>query len=703
MSNKYDISSTEKQGNTRPEVVAATWLAKRGFRVFPLKPGAKTPARKGWQSEAACDAATVKALFADKPDSNIGIKMGDGFFAFDCDRKDGKDGDAALRAALGVDAFWLDFTFTVATPSGGTHYVFRCPAGLTIRNSVGKIAPGVDIRGDGGYLATVGSVIDGKSYAIPEDCRGREPIDAPESILALVAEAVATAEPRPAPDGVELDTPTDIARAVEYLTTEALPAIEGSGGDDTTVDVAKQVGDFGVTEGEALALISEHYNPRCVPPWPEDDLAKKVENAYRYRKNAVGCDSITVHFDNITGWTPPANDNAAKPAARGITATPFVWRDPAAIPPREWLYGRHYIRRYATGTIAPGGTGKTSLVQTEALAMATGRDLIGGNQSETPLKVWLWNLEDPAEEVERRFAAAVDHHGIDPHLLDGHLFVNSGRDTPLVIAAKAKDKVIIAEPVIDALVAEIRANGIDVLVVDPFVSSHHLPENDNAAMDAAVKAWARVAHLGNCAVELVHHSRKLGGEAVSAESARGGSAFVDGCRGVRVINRMSEDDAAKLGIAEPRRFFYVIDDKPNMAPPPAGKRDWYQLVSVSLPNGDNVGAVDRYTPPNPLDDVSPDSLSRVQKAFAEGDHRYDEQATEWGGYAVASILGLDVGVGSKASRTPEQNAARAKVRDILRKLKLSGDIRVETRNDSQRRPRNFYASGEAAAEQGLAA
>jgi hypothetical protein len=548
-----------------------------------------------------------------------------------------------------------------------------------------------------------------QSSKSPAEIQGKQPItaalhiaDAPIWLTAQIEAAyTAAAEVKKLTSSVELDTPAAIAEARRYLAEDAPPAIEGQGGDETTYKVACHVRDMGVSEDMAADLMSEIYDPRCAPPWGEDDMAAKVANAFSYAQNSPGSASAAADFDIIEDWNPePANDNppagkTALPRSR-ISATPFVWRDPAKIPPREWLFGRHYIRRYATGTVAPGGTGKTSLVQTEALSMATGRDLIGGSEIDTPLRVWLWNLEDPLEEVERRFAAAVIHHGIDPATLACQLFVNSGRDTPLVIATKAKDKLTIVEPVIEALVAEIRAKLIDVLIIDPFVSSHGLPENDNSAIDAAVKAWARVAHVGNCAVELVHHSRKLNGEAVSADSARGGSAFVDGCRGVRVINRMTEDEASKLGITEPRRFFSMIDDKPNMAPPPASKRDWYQLVSVQLPNGDNVAAVDRFMPADPLDDVTLDDLRRVQQRFAEGGLRFVERSDVWGGYAVAEILGLDIGAGSKAGRTPEQNAARAKVKDILHKWLAAGDIRVEQRKDEQRKPKDFYASPEAA-------
>ncbi|WP_095087626.1 AAA family ATPase [Mesorhizobium sophorae] len=391
-------------------------------------------------------------------------------------------------------------------------------------------------------------------------------------------------------------------------------------------------------------------------------------------------------------------DYDGKPRKGGflVKANPFVWREPVDIPPRCWLFGGHYIRGYVTGTVAPGGMGKTSVVQTEALSMVTGRDLLGIKPELTSLNAWIWNLEDPTEEVERRFAASVVHHEINPQDLAGRLFVNSGRDTPLVIARKVKDAITVLEPVIDALVAEIIANGIDVLIVDPFVSSHGLPENDNAAIDAAVKAWGRVAGRGNCSVELVHHARKLNGDTISAESARGGSAFVDGCRAVRVINRMSEDEAARLGIDEARRYFFMLADKQNMAPP-ADKRDWYQLVSVPLANGDNVAAVDRWTPPNPFDDVTPDHLRRAQALFAGGDFRESEQSPEWGGNAVATVLDLDVGAGRKANeRTSQQRAARAKIKRILLTWQDTGAITIETRLDSKRNERRYYACGDPA-------
>lgn len=717
------VSAPELQAS---RVDFALWCSRSIGPVFRCVRNGKPPLKAGWQQEATTDEVTILEWFGGSNPPNIGIATGgaSGIIVVDLDRKDGKDGGKALAAFAEGHGTTLagSKTLTVATPSGGMHLFYRVPAHVAaMTGNVGALGEGIDIRAAGNLVVGAGSKIDGKPYRVLD----APIIDMPEWLIDAFLATKTKAEPRKAPKGLELDTSPAVTLASRYLAHDATPAVEGSGGDAQTYAVAADVRDMGISEDKALELMAEHYNPRCSPPWELDDLAVKVANAYQYGQNSPGVAAINHEFDDLDaehdaelqlcqelGLDVPAmiRTAAANAKARAeqdggtaaprISATPFVWIDPATIPKREWLFGKHYIRGYVTGTVAPGGTGKTAMTIVEALSMGTGRDLIGGDPNPAGFKVWLWNLEDPEVEIRRRIAAAVQYHGIEPAALDGQLFVNSGRDTPLVIARKVKDTIKVLEPVVDALVAEIRAKGIDVLIVDPFVSSHALPENDNAAMDAAVKAWARVAHVGNCAVELVHHSRKLGGEEASAESARGGSAFVDACRGVRVINRMTPADAANLGISEPRFFFSMVDDKPNMAPPPTSKRDWFQLVSVPLPNGDDVGTVDRWQKPNQLDDVTPEHLAKVRALFTESNYLVNEQSPEWGGRAVASVIGVDIGVGLSAkARTTEQNAARAKVRAILTMwLKAPGGIKIEPRKNAKRELKDCYAGSDDAVE-----
>ena len=147
------------------------------------------------------------------------------------------------------------------------------------------------------------------------------------------------------------------------------------------------------------------------------------------------------------------NDDTQGPPP--ISATPFVWRDPATIPPRAWLYGKHYIRKFLTCTVGLGGGGKTSALIVEALAMATGRPLLGIKPVERA-RVWIWNGEDPAEELDRRIIAAMIQHGVKPEDIEGYLFRDTGREVPLVVATQSRNGTVIARPVIDAIIAEIK-------------------------------------------------------------------------------------------------------------------------------------------------------------------------------------------------------------------------------------------------------
>src|SRR5262245_44785279 len=86
-----------------------------------------------------------------------------------------------------------------------------------------------------------------------------------------------------------------------------------------------------------------------------------------------------------------------------LSATPYQWRDPTTIKPRDFLYGNHIVRGYVTGLVSMGDVGKTSEIQVEIAAMVTGHDLLDTKPKRT-YRVWYINLEDPQDEIDRRFA-----------------------------------------------------------------------------------------------------------------------------------------------------------------------------------------------------------------------------------------------------------------------------------------------------------
>ena len=181
--------------------------------------------------------------------------------------------------------------------------------------------------------------------------------------------------------------------------------------------------------------------------------------------------------------TPPGSDPDA------IRAKPFEWRDPKELPERPWLYGRLMLRGSVTAVVAPGGVGKTTFMLGTALALVTGRSLLGHKVRNGPHQTWVWNLEDSGDELARAVSGAMKHWGLDAGDIGDRLFVNSGLDGDrLCIATQTRDVgPKIAQPVIDALKEEIRTRRIDILIIDPFVSSHMVSENDNMAIDMVTK------------------------------------------------------------------------------------------------------------------------------------------------------------------------------------------------------------------------
>jgi hypothetical protein len=386
----------------------------------------------------------------------------------------------------------------------------------------------------------------------------------------------------------------------------------------------------------------------------------------------------------------PANDNRKSSVKSLSRATPWTFVDPSTIPPRAWLYGRHYIRKYVSVTVSPGGVGKTSKSIAEALAMATGRDLLGERVHERA-RVWMWNGEDPKEELDRRISAACVHYGIRPEEIAGWLFVDSGREHSIIAAEQTKDGTKIAVPLRDALIDEIRARKIDVMIIDPFVSSHSVSENDNMAMDAVIKQfWAPIIEATNCACELIHHAKKMGGFEVTAESARGAVALIGAARSAVALNGMTQDQANKANVENRHLYFWATDAKANMAPREESLR-WFMLDSVDLGNAtpdrpsDHVGVVTRWEWPNTMSGVTVADLRAVQKEIKAGEWLDNIQAQDgWAGHAVAKVMGLNL----------DDPKDKARVKTYLKTWKASGMLKVERRKNNKSEDRSFLIVGE---------
>ena len=314
------------------------------------------------------------------------------------------------------------------------------------------------------------------------------------------------------------------------------------------------------------------------------------------------------------GQDTPKPQKSFGATRRALELRPFAPINVAALPPRSWLYGKHYQRRTVSLTAGPGGMGKSSLDMVEAIAMATARNLLG-EQPDARLRIWYHNGEDPREEIDRRLTAICQHYDIPQEELQGCLWTTSGTEFPLRVA-KGYASLEIDTVLVRQISAAIGANQIDVAIFDPFVTLHSVSEVDTGKMDAVIRLFAGISDENDTAIEIAHHVRKpAAGSAADYDvhDIRGVAAITDAVRAARVLNRMNEKDAEAAGCEELERLsrFRVDRAKGNYSPAQAAM--WRQFINVELINGDEVGVVAPWNFPG-QGEQTPEKTAADQKA-----------------------------------------------------------------------------------------
>ncbi len=369
---------------------------------------------------------------------------------------------------------------------------------------------------------------------------------------------------------------------------------------------------------------------------------------------------------------------------------PYAPRPFSQIPRRQWLHAKHYVRQQVVMTIAPGGYGKTSLIICNAIEMCLGAGLIGPPPN-AELKVCYWNAEDPPDEVERRIAAVCLRHAILPEWLKDRLFLGSKVAGDQRVAMLDRAGNVVLDRKLLALVTQfIGDNQIDCASFDPLIGFHKVPESDNVGMEQVVRAFEQIAVTTNSCIELSQHTRKSQGQQeITTDDSRGAGAITNAARSVRIVNRMTADEAVmpKIAPEERRHYLRISRDKTNLAPP--GKAAWLHLVSVELPNsdggypGDNVQAVESWSYPQPLDGVSTADMHWMRETVRQGDYRLDPRSPDWVGRPLADRLGLDA----------DDPGDRHKLIIVLKTWLSNGVLTTETRKDKARREREFVTPG----------
>ncbi len=684
---------------------AALDLAASGVPVFPCMsaPGTKAdkaPACAGGFKAASTDPDTVRRLFASPAAALIGVPTGEasGLDVLDTDPRNG------CGTWLAAHEHLIPLTRIHATRSGGMHILLRHKPGL--RSSAGGDSgprAGVDVKADGGYVIWWPAA--GCQIIMDED-----PAPWPAALLEALNVRERAATPPDTADRRRL-APPSIQAAVDLF--DAMPNLLHTTRDQWNAAGLAAAGCIHDIDGDMHGPIAEAFMG-----WAErgDDTKEPTREKWEKDWSQRPAHSIHAGYDTLLRIARELDPAFREPAAgvefealpvlpvpapvprRKLFGAPFELCAPESIEPREWVYDGHYIRQFISSTVAPGAIGKSSLALVEALDMVTGRGLLTGKPTSKRFRVHYWNGEDPIEETRRRVVAACKHYGITAADIGDRLTICSGRDAPICIATDTRDGFTIAEPLVNDLIAELRDDQVDVLILDPFVKTHgvnenkthSVNENDNGKIDAVASQFARIADAANVAVELVHHLRKASGTGQdrTAEDARGGVALISAARSVRVLNVMLPAEAAELGIPDEvrRRCFRVDDGKVNMVPPRGTGEHaiWRFLASVSLNNArpernlaaDNIGVATVWLKPAVGDAVTPEHVAEVTRRLTAGEpNRRDARSPEWAGQWIAGVLGIDLATGG----------GRKRVGKLIDAMIVNGTLATGSELDDRRR------------------
>jgi hypothetical protein len=138
-------------------------------------------------------------------------------------------------------------------------------------------------------------------------------------------------------------------------------------------------------------LLLKDYDPMTgvIPPWlPGEFHERWIAAIEEGRRPDIGYNRGGFYVRSYGPKTSDAANGDAQKTCNGtksqkpggrrpLVLQPFAPFDVSKLPPRSWLYGKHYQRRTVSLTAGPGGMGKTSNDMVEAIAMVTGRNLLG--------------------------------------------------------------------------------------------------------------------------------------------------------------------------------------------------------------------------------------------------------------------------------------------------------------------------------------
>lgn len=472
-----------------------------GFRPLALAANSKKPVWNDWPRTAPTTPEAARQLLGHHP-GNIGVTFPPDLFALDLDRKGDKDGIAAIEA-IAAEHGGLPPTLTQRTPSGSEHRIFRKPPGVKLPNKVDGIAPGIDVRAEGGQITCEPSAIDGKLYQwidwSPTDGEVPEIADAPTWLLDMLV-ATGWAAPTPSAPGAKL--------------------MEGGRNDTLFSDGAAMRRRGFDGEAIAAALMIRNRND-CSPSLPDDEVQTIAASAAKY-----------------------APEDSAVDLRGALELVEMLGQSLVALTsldaPVEFL--PHYVDMWiphneVTLLAGHGGGGKSYVALSIAVHVALG--LPFGTLATTRTNVLFFSGEDGAQVLRMRLAKICRALKIDPAQLEGRLHLLDASDIDPALHREqrvtigGRQQIITQTPLLDALGGLVKKLDVGLVVVDNASDAYDDDEIKRARVRAFIRSLrSQIARPGRAVLLLAHINKAsaIGGKNAGNEDYSGSTAWHNSVR-----------------------------------------------------------------------------------------------------------------------------------------------------------------------------
>jgi len=327
----------------------------------------------------------------------------------------------------------------------------------------------------------------------------------------------------------------------------------------------------------------------------------------------------------------------------------YRFRDEITIPRRPWLMRGLLMRGHVTTLLAAGGVGKSNFGLTIGLHMCAGKQF-GPFRPDQRYKVAVLSVEEDEAELDRRLHAIRRVFNFDQNDA-ANLFIVQTMGEPLLAVANQKGTVR-ATKIAEDLETLCFREGIDLVIIDPFIEVWLGMENDNTQVRQAAGIIRQMIRRINASCLLMHHVKKGGVTPGDIDASRGASSLAGLVRVGFTLTNMTADDAQQLNIPSPAGLIRADAAKGNYMPA-AEKAHWFEFKEIKLDNaddasgkpGDGVGVLVPWSPPGLFEGVSYEAideiLAKISAGIDGGKERYTlapQSKDRFAGLVVVDVL-----------------------------------------------------------------